>query len=266
MQITGKTIAITRPAYDAQEFISAVQSGGGYVIPLKTIEVAANTETIAREFLSQLEKFDPDYTAFLSSKSASVLFESAKKESIYDEMVSAVKNTSVVAVGPRTQKELKSIGIKTAHMPDNYSSIGLGEMFTLMCAEDKKIIMPRSTASKSFLKELLEKIGMRVLEVRTYGVRAASDTSEWDGFAVRFFGGSVDCMALTSASSVRAFFEILGSRGFSNEKILGKLADMDVFVIGSQVDEECKKMRIKKTHVSDVHTIEGLANAIKACP
>ena len=28
-----------------------------------------------------------------------------------DEMVSAIKNTSVVAVGPRTQKELKSFGI-----------------------------------------------------------------------------------------------------------------------------------------------------------
>ena len=68
--------------------------------------------------------------------------------------------------------------------------------------------MPRSSASKSFLKELLEKIGMHVLEVRTYGVRAASDTSGWDSFAEKFFGGSVDGMAFTSASSVRSFFEI----------------------------------------------------------
>ena len=68
--------------------------------------MAASTETIGREFLSSLEKFDPDYCAFLSSKSVRVLFESAKKESMYDEMISAIKNTSVVAVGPRTQKEL----------------------------------------------------------------------------------------------------------------------------------------------------------------
>ena len=59
-----------------------------------------------------------------------------------DEMVSAVKNTSVVAVGPRTEKELRSFGIRAAHMPENYSSIGLGEMFTAMSSEGKKIIMP----------------------------------------------------------------------------------------------------------------------------
>ena len=50
---------------------------------------------------------------------------------MYDEMISAIKNTSVVAVGPRTQKELRSFGIRAAHMPENYSSIGLGEMFTV---------------------------------------------------------------------------------------------------------------------------------------
>ena len=262
MQVQGKTIAITRPAEDAMEFISLMESHGGQVIPLRTIEVAASTETIGREFLSSLEKFDPDYCAFLSSKSVRVLFESAKKESMYDEMVSAIKNTSVVAVGPRTQKELKSFGIRAAHMPENYSSIGLGEMFTSMSSEGKKIIMPRSSASKSFLKELLEKIGMHVLEVRTYGVRAASDTSGWDSFAEKFFGGSVDGMAFTSASSVRSFFEILESKGFSKDKILEGLYGMSVFVIGAQADEECKKMHVKETCVSNVHTIEGLASMI----
>ena len=147
-------------------------------------------------------------------------------------------------------------------MPENYSSIGLGEMFTSMSSEGKKIIMPRSSASKSFLKELLEKIGMHVLEVRTYGVRAASDTSGWDSFAEKFFGGSVDGMAFTSASSVRSFFEILESKGFSKDKILEGLYGMSVFVIGAQADEECKKMHVKETCVSNVHTIEGLASMI----
>ena len=46
MQVQGKTIAITRPAEDAMEFISLMESHGGQVIPLRTIEVAASTETI----------------------------------------------------------------------------------------------------------------------------------------------------------------------------------------------------------------------------
>ena len=101
-----------------------------------------------------------------------------------------------------------------------------------------------------------------LLEVRTYGVRAASDTSGWDSFAEKFFGGSVDGMAFTSASSVRSFFEILESKGFSKDKILEGLYGMSVFVIGAQADEECKKMHVKETRVSNVHTIEGLASMI----
>ena len=67
-------------------------------------------------------------------------------------------------------------------------------------------------------------------------------------------------MAFTSASSVRSFFEILGSKGFSNDKILEGLYGMSV--IGAQADEECKKMHVKETCVSNVHTIEGLASMI----
>ena len=37
---------------------------------------------------------------------------------------------------------------------------------------------------------------------------------------------------------------------------------MSVFDIGAQADEECKKMHVKKTRVSNVHTIEGLASMI----
>ena len=37
---------------------------------------------------------------------------------------------------------------------------------------------------------------------------------------------------------------------------------MSVFVIGAQADEECKKMHVKETRVSNVHTIEGLASMI----
>ena len=37
---------------------------------------------------------------------------------------------------------------------------------------------------------------------------------------------------------------------------------MSVFVIGAQADEECKKMHVKETCVSNVHTIEGLASMI----
>ncbi|MDI1495521.1 MAG: Uroporphyrinogen-III synthase HemD [Cenarchaeum symbiont of Oopsacas minuta] len=261
MSLSGKTIVITRPADEASEFINLLKSKGAQIIPLRAIEVASNSETIASEFLSLMKSFDPEFSAFLSSKSVKTLFESAKIESIYDEMLSVVKNTTVVAVGPRTKEMLNSIGVRVAHVPQNYSSIGIGELFTTLSAVGKKIIMPRSSASRSFLKDLLEKIGLDVLEIKTYKVCTTTDMSGWDDFAKKFFDANIDCIAFTSASSVNAFFEILESKGFSRDKICREILNLKIFTIGSQADKEFKNMQIK-TCIANVHTIKGLADMI----
>ena len=56
------------------------------------------------------------------------------------------------------------------HQPTTYSSVGVGEEFTKLNAVGKKVIVPRSGASTPFLKELLSKIGIDVLEIHLYDV------------------------------------------------------------------------------------------------
>ena len=184
--IKGKTIAITRSKEDSQEFIDLITKEKGNVLPLPTIELVSKGEKIVDEFLSALADEDPDYSIFMSSKAVSLLFETAKKVGKFEELQLAITNTIVLAVGPKTKDALEKENVKVAYMPQRYSSVGIGEIFTKLNAVGKKAIVPRSGASTPFLKDLLEKIGLHVTELYLYDVCGFRDTSQCNEFRDMF--------------------------------------------------------------------------------
>ena len=253
--IEGKTIAITRSRDDSQEFIDLITKERGNVLPLPTIELVSKGEKIVDEFLSALADEDPDYSVFMSSKAVSLLFETAKKVGKFEELQLAIANTIVLAVGPKTKDALEKENVKVAYMPQRYSSVGIGEIFTKLNAVGKKVIVPRSGASTPFLKDLLEKIGLHVTELYLYDVCAFRDTSQWNEFRDLFSQDKVDGIIFTSASSVRAFFEIM-TKDHDEDQLVDMLHKTMVISIGPFTADELKKFNVKNV-VADVHTILG---------
>ena len=253
--IEGETIAITRSKDDSQEFIDLITKEKGNVLPLPTIELVGKGEKIVDEFLSALADEDPDYSVFMSSKAVSLLFETAKKVGKFEELQLAITNTIVLAVGPKTKDALEKENVKVAYMPQRYSSVGIGEIFTKLNAVGKKAIVPRSGASTPFLKDLLEKIGLHVTELYLYDVCAFRDTSQWNEFRDMFSQDKVDGIIFTSASSVRAFFEIM-SKDHDENRLVDMLHKTMVVSIGPFTADELKKFSVKNA-VADVHTIHG---------
>ena len=73
--LDGKTIAITRSKDDATEFISlAERKQCNSSIPLPTIELVSKGEKIVDEFLESIEKYNPDYSVFMSSKAVKLYY------------------------------------------------------------------------------------------------------------------------------------------------------------------------------------------------
>jgi len=258
--IEGKTIAITRSRDDSQEFIDLITKERGNVLPLPTIELVSKGEKIVDEFLSALADGDPDYSVFMSSKAASLLFETAKKVGKFEELQLAIANTIVLAVGPKTKDALEKENVKVAYMPQRYSSVGIGEIFTKLNAVGKKVIVPRSGASTPFLKDLLEKIGLHVTELYLYDVCAFRDTSQWNEFRDLFSQDKIDGIIFTSASSVRAFFEIM-QRDHEQNKLADMLEKITVISIGPFTADELKKLNVDNV-IADVHTISGSFDAL----
>lgn len=260
--LDGKTIAITRSKDDSSEFIDLVTRDNARPLSLPTIELISKGEKIVDEFLNSVKQYDPDYSVFMSSKAVTLLFDTAKKISKFEKLQLAVANTIVMAVGPKTKIALENEGIKVSYMPNIYSSVGVGELFTKLHAVGKKVIVPRSGASTPFLKELLEKIGINVKEIYLYDVCAFRDTTQWNEFRELFSQNKIDGIVFTSASSVRAFFEIM-SKDYDEHSLLINLEKLPVVAIGPFTSDELKKFNVKNT-ISQVHTVPGAFDTIKS--
>ena len=250
----GRTVAITRAARDAREFVELARRAGAEPLPLPTIQLRAR-EGIAGEFVRAAQEYDPDHTVFMSSRAVSLLFEAAESESVPDQLRMAVANTSVVAVGPVTRAALKERGIRTAHMPQTYSSVGIGELFSRIGGG--RALVPRSGASTPFLRELLEKMGVSVRELVLYDVRACPDSPEWASFRAMLPRGGIDGLIFTSASSVRAFFEIMERSGQRPE--MGRTR---VVSIGPFTSAELERFGVRHA-VAEVHTVPGALEAMR---
>ena len=259
--LDGKTVAITRSKDDATEFIALAEQNGATPIPLPTIELVSKGEKIVDEFLKSIETYNPDYSVFMSSKAVKLLFDTAKQAGKFEHLQLAVANTTVMSVGPKTTAALEKEGIKVNHQPTTFSSVGIGEEFSAIHAVGKKVIIPRSGASTPFLKELLNKIGIDVLEIHLYDVCAFRDTTQWNGFRELFSQNKVDGVVFTSVSSVKGFFDIM-SKDYDVETLLDNLSKLSVVSIGPFTADALKKFNVKNT-VSQVHTIAGAFDALK---
>ena len=259
--LEGKTIAITRSKDDAAEFIDLATKNNAKAIPLPTIELVSKGEKIVDEFLDSIKKYDPDYSVFMSSKAVKLLFDTARQVGKLEQLQLAVANTMVMSVGPKTTIALENEGIKVNYQPTTFSSVGVGEEFTKIHAVGKKVIVPRSGASTPFLKELLNKIGIDVLEIHLYDVCAFRDTTQWNEFRDLFSQGKIDGVVFTSASSVRGFFEIM-TKDHDEKKIVENLDQIPVIAIGPFTADELKKFNVKNT-IAEVHTVFGSFDALK---
>ncbi len=259
--LEGKIIAITRSREDSSEFIDLATKNNAKPLPLPTIELVSKGEKIVDDFLDSVKQYDPDYSVFMSSKAVKLLFDVARQVSKFEKLQLAVANTIVMAVGPKTKDALEKEGIKVAHMPNTFSSVGVGELFTKLHAVGKKVIVPRSGASTPFLKELLNKIGIDVKEIHLYDVCAFRDTTQWNEFRELFSQNKIDGIVFTSASSVRGFFEIM-SKDYDEDSLLEKLQKSSIVAIGPFTADELKNFKVKNT-VSEVHTVLGSFDTIK---
>jgi uroporphyrinogen-III synthase len=259
--IEGKTIAITRSEDDAEEFIQLLSKEKARPITLPTIELVSKGEKIVQDFLDIIQNYDPDYAIFMSSKAVKLLFEEAKKISLYEKLQLAVANTIVVAVGPKTKLALENEGIRVSYMPNRYSSVGVGEVISRLNAVGKRVVVPRSGASTPFLKNLLEKMGLDVKEIYLYDVCAFNDTTQWNEFRELFSKNNIDGIIFTSASSVQAFFEIM-TKDYDQKTLLNNLKKLKVVSIGPFTADELKKFQVENI-VAPVHTISGAFETIK---
>lgn len=253
--LNNKILAITTKDIYPQEFSQLVSSEGGKIISLPVIDIVPKDPKVVEEFISIINKKKHDYCAFMSSQAVNILFDLAITINKTENVISALNSRTIIAVGPKTRSSLINHRIDVKMVPERYSSEGLIEIFSKMDhIRGKRIIIPRSGASKEFVRKSLSDLGMIVDELFLYTVRTSQINGIWKDFTLLLEQKKVDAIIFTSASTVESFFEIMQKLSYNTHSLLK--AVKAVIAIGPFTNEELRKRNIRSLEAKE-HTIKG---------
>ena len=220
-----------------------IQEKGGEVLFLPAIK------TVPLEDQSKLEKAldkidEYEIMAFTSPFGVKIFFEELKK---FKRDIRSLGNIKIAAIGSATKNALEEKGILVDYMPKIYSGEALGNLMAEVMTKEpektkKKILLPRSLQGTEQVTEPLEKAGLIYDDVALY----TTDTEVKE--QVVGYEDDVDCVAFTSASTVKGFVVNNKDVDFSNVKAI---------CIGEQTGKEAEKFGME-VHISNEATLDSL--------
>ena len=168
--LKGKTVAITRPAGQAEEAGKLIEEKGGvpYYIPAIEIKGLSNFAPV-KKFIAELLKGQIDYVILMSTNGVKYLLSAAENLKQTSQLKEGLAKTFVIAVGPRTAEALEEeYHVQVDLVPVKYSSEGLIECFKSKEISGKKIRIPRTSNATPTLTDKLKEMGADVEEIYVY--------------------------------------------------------------------------------------------------
>ena len=211
--LNGKTIAITRPAGQAEEAGTLIKAMGGmpYYIPAIEIKGFSNIAPI-KKFIADLMQGEVDYVIFMSTNGVKYLFEAAQDINLSSHLTIGLDKTFMIAVGPRTAEAVKEHNVRVDMVPTKYSSEGLIESLQRKDLSGKKIRIPRTSSATPTLTEKLRERGADVGEIYVYESNLPAD----EGLKTKFYedlsSGRIDAVVFGSGLSARNIFKFLAEK------------------------------------------------------
>jgi uroporphyrinogen-III synthase len=245
--LKGKTVAITRPAGQAEEAGKLIEAKGGvaYYIPAIEIKGLSNFSSV-KKFITELLKGQVDYVIFMSTNGVKYLFGAAETLKQTGELKEGLAKAFVIAVGPRTAQALEEeYHVQVGLVPMKYSSEGLIECFQGREVSGKKIRIPRTSNATPTLTEKLKQMGAQVEEVYVYESGLPVDEKLKNKFFQDLTSGKIDAIVFGSGLSAKNIFKMLSEKA-SMEKLRNIINDkVTTVAIGPTTAEALKEMGVK---------------------
>lgn len=256
--LAGKRILVTRAEKQAEALASKLEVLGAETakLPLIRIEPVENEDPLEAA-ISKAIAGDYDWIVFTSVHGVRTFFERVRSKQFDPQTLRHAVKFAVI--GPATGRALEEFGFRPALVPEKYTNEGLVEVFEKLLSEFKgkrplRFLLWRAQGAREVLSERLKELGAIVEEVHAYRTAINRIPDKCIGELLK---KPIDIVTFTSPSTVKAFFEVLGS-----EKAREILDSAVVAVIGPVTERACKDFGIEPQIVAQTHTIDGLVEAI----
>jgi uroporphyrinogen-III synthase len=230
-----ETLAIIRPKSQLEASKKIVEAFGYRALGITMIDVTPLRDPLWHDFLDELKFGKVDYVIITSANGAHICATLGLNAS------NIPAATQIVAIGPQTRAALLKEHFRVDLVPTEYSSRGLVKMFNNI--ERKSIWVLRSAFGSSELLEGLANAGATVHEIVLYTLKRFCGPPQ-KAFVREVAGGTIAGVLLTSAMTVRAFFDC-ANRMKAQERLVAQLGEMVVGAIGKPTAEALYEMNVQ---------------------
>jgi uroporphyrinogen III methyltransferase/synthase len=201
--LAGRTIVITRARAQASEFVTELESLGARVLLCPTIETAAPESYAALdEAIHHLYGYD--WIVFTSVNGVEYFL---RRLEAGGHLSSELDRVRVCAIGEATAEKLHQAQVHVDVIPDNFKAEGVFAALERYVGGREALsgvnfLIPRAAVARDYLPEALTAAGARVDVVTAYRTVQPAGLDRGRVSAM-LAGGGADCIAFTSASTVR---------------------------------------------------------------
>jgi uroporphyrinogen III methyltransferase/synthase len=206
--LAGRNIIITRALAQAGEFARGLEQLGAKVILCPTIEIV-DPESFAAldEAIDHLYGYD--WIIFTSVNGVNYFLRRLRTR---QRDLSELDDLRVCAIGDATADKLREAQIHVDVIPDEFKAEGV---FTALeeflggraALAGLSFLIPRAAVARSYLPDALEEAGARADVAPAYRT-VAPQSPDLGRINALLSGGSIDCIAFTSSSTVINFAQL----------------------------------------------------------
>lgn len=252
--LSGQRIVVTRTREQASQLSRQLIELGAEVLEIPTIKIVPPDEKQAVvEALHGIGEYN--WIVFTSPNGVASFFENFFKA--YDD-VRAIGNVRFAAVGPQTAAKLTELHLRVDVMPEQYVAGKVADALNKFeSVENLRYLLPRAQVANRELPQELEKMGGIVDDVAFY--KTVPETEDVTGAAARFQESGAEWITFTSSSTVENFHA-----RFDLPKTRRMFPKLKLASIGPETSKAIRELGLEPELEAGVHTIDGLAQALKA--
>jgi uroporphyrinogen-III synthase len=249
LNLSGKTILLTRSKNSSSEIQRMLESKGASVLCFPVIEIAdPDSWDDCDSTIWKLAEYD---SVCFTSKNAVEKF-IQRIRLIRPQALNTLGTRNLYAVGEKTKSILESNGFSVQPIPPKYSAENLAHSFYGQNISGKHFLFPKSNIASDVLPKELRSLGALVDEIVTYKtvIPAAENLEHIRAFLM---DGRIEIITFFSPSSVRNFVELIG---------VEILQHIFIASIGPTTAEAVKEAGLEAKIIAKQQTAESLVQGI----
>ena len=248
------TVAVTRPTGLGEDTIRVVEEMGWNPLIVHTVELRPREESeIVGELSRVLTEGSVDWLVLMSPNGANLLLDILRSHG--NLLPSVLGDLQLLAVGPRTKEALAKQGVRGVHLPDKFSSIGIGDFLRAQGLTGKRVLLARSSSADNSLGRELAKNGAMVDTVNLYDSVIPSDATSFQRFIDGIRRDDVQAILFTSSLSASNLF-LMSKNYIGLDELVPRLRKIRIGAIGPVTARRLAELGVPPTMMPETFIID----------